>query len=461
MRRIQAKKVALVIVSISAIGIVGLWAAVAGESALGPATETSRLVSIQEFSTLDACAWDQPATSFPDLRPSLQPANLLASLAPNAALALIASLQRGEDMPGREREALFEAVEQGTAAHLRTIADTYPTYTAVGVNVRTNEIILQDMNLWSTRIFNRLDNTPPNAELTEPKRIIRGSETHIQFNNGIYIDPENGDIYSVESDTGDRMVVFAHDAGGNVEPKRILNTPHRVYSISVDEERGELYMTREYPPEVVVFRKDAEGDEAPLRVIKGDRTKLEGPHGIAVDVRNQLLYVNTWGQAASFRNPGTGRFNDPAINIYPLDADGDTPPLRVIQGDRTRLNWPGNMALNPDNGDLYVASDVDQSILVFTGLAYVRGNVPPTRAIRGDRTALTYPTGVAIDTTNQELWVSNLGNASATVYPLLADGNITPLRTIRSAPRNHTSLTFGRTAAVTYDSNRQEILVPN
>ena len=291
--------------------------------------------------------------------------------------------------------------------------------------------------------------------------MIQGEETHIQFNNGVYVDPENGDIYSVESDTGDRMVVFAHDASGNAAPKRILNTPHRVYSIAVDEEREELYVTVEYPPEVVVYRKDASGDEQPLRRIVGQRTKLEGPHGIAVDVENQLLYVNTWGQATNFRNPGTGRFNPPAINIYPLDASGDTPPVRRIQGDRTQMNWPGNMALNPDNGDLYVANDVEHSILVFTGLAYVRGNVPPTRVIKGDQTALIYPTGVAIDTTNQELWVSNLGNASATAYPLMADGNVEPLRTIRSAPREHQSLTFGRTAAVAYDPNRQEILVPN
>ena len=99
------------------------------------------------------------------------------------------------------------------------------------------------------------------------------------------------------------------------------------------------------------------------------------------------------------------------------------------------MNWPANMKVDPDSGDLYVANDVDQSVLVFTGMTYVGGNVPPTRVLKGDRTGLTYPTGVFIDTTNQELWVSNLGNASATVYPLKANGNVAPLRTIRSAAR--------------------------
>ena len=141
---------------------------------------------------------------------------------------------------------------------------------------------------------------PRGARLTEPKRIIQGSDTHIQYNNGLYIDPENGDIYSVESDTGDQMVVFGRNADGNVAPKRVLYTPHRAVSMAVDEEREELYITIEYPPSVEVYRKEAEGSEPPLRRIKGDRTRLATPHGIAIDARNQLLFVNNWGQTVGF-----------------------------------------------------------------------------------------------------------------------------------------------------------------
>jgi len=101
------------------------------------------------------------------------------------------------------------------------------------------------------------------------------------------------------------------------------------------------------------------------------------------------------------------------------------------------------------------------SVLAFSGMAYQRGNVSPTRVIKGDQTGLINPTGVAVDTANQELWVSNLGNASAVAFPLKANGNVAPLRIVRAAPADHKSLTFGRTAAVAYDPNRQELLVPN
>ena len=194
---------------------------------------------------------------------------------------------------------------------VRTLQDTYPTFTAVGVNLKTDEVILQDNNLWSARIYDRLDDTPASAQFLEPKRIVSGPDTHLQFNNGLYIDQANGDMYSVESDVGDRMVVFSGDARGNAEPKRILVTPHRVYNIAVDEEKQELYMTREYPAEVHVYRKEAEGTERALRILQGTNTGLETPHGIVVDVENQLLYVNNWGLTDQNSLAGSGGFNLP------------------------------------------------------------------------------------------------------------------------------------------------------
>ena len=435
-----------------------------------PDNTSARLVSIQESLDAGMCAWEPGAVGISAGLGVPAVSNQMVSLARERSqqAGIFAALKRGV-----QQRNLFAAVQQGGSGSLipafvelarppvRTLQDTYPTFTAVGVNLKTDEVILQDNNLWSARIYDRLDDTPATAQFLEPKRIVSGPDTHLQFNNGLYIDQANGDMYSVESDVGDRMVVFAGDARGNAEPKRILVTPHRVYNIAVDEEKQELYMTREYPAEVHVYRKEAEGTERALRILQGTNTGLETPHGIVVDVENQLLYVNNWGLTDQNSLAGSGGFNPPSIKVYALDAEGDTPPLRVIQGEQTQLNWPGAMALDPATGELYVANDVNHSILVFSGIAFINGNVPPTRVIKGDRTGLMNPTGLFIDAMHQELWVSNLGNASATVYPLKASGDVAPLRTIRSAPQGHLSLTFGRSAAVTYDANRQELLVPN
>ena len=208
-----------------------------------------------------------------------------------------------------------------------------------------------------------------------------------------------------------------------------------------------------------MYRKEADGDEKPKRLLQGESTRLADAHGIAIDTRNKLLFVNNWGNISDYQVVGTGRFESPSITIYPIDANGDTPPMRVIQGPKTQLNWPAAMALDPATGDLFVANDVGQSILVFRGTD--QGDVAPRRVIKGSKTGLSYPTGVFIDTTNKELWAANLGNSSATVYPLTASGDASPLRVIRSAPEGKISLRFGKTQAVAYDSKRQEILVPN
>ena len=342
---------------------------------------------------------------------------------------------------------------------VRNILDTDPIYSAVTVDTRLNEVYLQDPNTWSIRVFGRLDNTPADAPRTEARRVIGGPKTDVQFNSCIYIDPKNGDIYSVENDIGDSIVVFKNDAKGDAEPIRKLNVTHRAYAMAVDEDADEFFLSVQYPPQVAVYRKEASGNEKPRRLIQGESTRLSDAHGIAVDTKNKLLFVNNWGNISDYRIPGSGRFEAPSITVYPLSADGDAQPIRVLQGPATGLNWPGAMAVDPDRGELYVANDMGQAIIVFRETD--NGDAQPVRALKGSNTGLSYPTGVFVDTKNKELWAANLGNSSATVYPLGASGDTRPLRTIRSAPKGKVSLRFGKTQAVAYDSRREEILVPN
>ena len=463
-----------ILVALLAAAVIAMGSAViASQPASEQPASSPRLVSIQHFPEADGdmCAWPQETIAAgAEIYRSVQDEVYAALQKGRPGAFLMASLEQGNLADALQRGNLFAALQQGRSASpapvrtltpLRTIRDTHPTYSAIAVDVNSDEVILQDNNLWSYRVFNRLDNTPPGVAMTTPKRIVSGPDTALQFNNGLYVDPKNGDIYSVESDTGDKMVVFSRDANGNVKPKRILNTPHRVYNIAVDEVKQELFVTREFPAEVDVYRKEASGDEQPIRTIQGNETGLEAPHGIAVDSKNGLLFVNNWGHYSDFRVPGTGSFGPPSIRVYALGAKGGAAPLREIKGDKTQMNWPAAMKLNPDNGDLYVANDIGQSILVFRGAATAQGNVAPVRVLKGPKTLLRNPTGVFLDTKNQELWVSNLGNASASAYPLMANGDVAPLRVIRSAPEGKKSLNFGRTAAVAYDRNREQLLVPN
>ena len=256
---------------------------------------------------------------------------------------------------------------------------------------------------------------------------------------------------------------------------RELHTPHRTWGIAVDEGAQEIFLTVEHPPEVVVYRKMAEGEEQPIRTLVGNSTQLEDAHGIAIDTINGWMFVSNHGSTAYYETGdregsgrggrrrrianATGKFEPPSITVYPLKAEGDTPPLRIIEGPRTQLNWPAAMYLDEENGELYVANDADDSILIFRTTD--NGNVAPTRVVKGSRTGIKNPTGIFLDFKNDEMWVSNMGNHSATVFPRTASGNVAPLRTIRSAPLGKLAMAIGNPGAVEYDSKREEILIPN
>ena len=400
---------------------------------------SARLVSVEQLPDSEFCASGEATSAIATLSREFEDNNLFTALGETAVHA--------------------EDTVEVTRPPVRMIRDTYPIYSSIAVDPIRDEVVLQDTNLFGIKVFNRLDNTPPNADATKPKRVIEGPDTKNEYNNGLYIDPKNGETYNLAMDTADAIFTFRAGAEGNTEPMRILNIPHRGFQIAVDEEKQEVYSTNQYPPRLLVFRKGASGNEKPLRVIEGTHTGLADVHGVAVDVQRKLIFVGNWGNYSNYKVAGSGKFLLPSITVYPLDANGDAAPLRTIQGPKTTLDWMGAFSLDPETGNLWVANDVGNSVLVFRGTD--NGDVAPIKVLKGDKTGLDHPAGISIDTKNKEVWVSNMGNSSATCYSLTANGNATPARKIRSAPLGWKSLKFGKPQVVAYDSKREEYLVPN
>jgi DNA-binding beta-propeller fold protein YncE len=349
--------------------------------------------------------------------------------------------------------------------------------------------VLQDESRERIMVYDRLADTPQGAAFSEPKRIIGGNNTLIQDNCGVYVDPITGEIYSVTGDTSHNMVIFSPDARGNVKPDRVLKTPHRTFGIAADEEAQELFVTTQWPSTVMVFRKQAEGREAPLRILEGPATRLAIATGIALDTKNKELYVANWGVSTGFPDgktysaipiygegkyrtwdlldqqqhflrklplPGTGQIGPPSIAVFDLKASGNTAPLRVIQGPNAQLNWPDHMYVDMERRELYVANTMENTVLVFRGTD--SGNAAPIRVLKGPKTEIDRPVGVFFDAKNQELFVSNWGNSRAVVFPQSASGDVAPKRRIRTALEGIKSPMLSTLGAMTYDAKRDQII---
>lgn len=383
--------------------------------------------------------------------------------------------------PPRPSEAARAAVAKRPPIH--TIKDPRHVFAAIDVDPIRNELVAGDENNFGVVVYDRTTNTPRNAAFSEPKRVVQGDKTFLEYVCGIYIDAPSGDIYAINNDTLNWMTVWGRDAKGNVEPKRKLATPHTTVRLAVDEETQEIFMTVQDDHAISVFRKMAAEHESPVRLIQGAATQMADPHGIAIDPKTGLLYVTNWGTVGDrdysvkttttnrgegksnwpvgrlANIPGSGRNQMPSITVYRKDASGNVAPLRVIQGPHTQLDWPTEIAVHPERGEIFVANDSGHAVTVYR--ADANGDAAPIRVLKGPKSLINHPVGVKVDLKNNELWVANLGSHSATVYDITANGDATPKRVIRSGPADSRGPMLANAHTLAYDSRRGQILASN
>jgi DNA-binding beta-propeller fold protein YncE len=367
----------------------------------------------------------------------------------------------------------------GDVPPTRVVSDPYPTLHSIVVDAERNRVFMSDPNrhaLWS---YDRLA-ASKGHDAVPALTSIRGPSTGMMFVAAVTIDRERQEIYSVDNDIGDRMMVFPYDADGNVKPKRVLSVPHQAWGLSINHQRDEVAISVEAPREIVVYKREASGAEQPLRMIRGPKTGLGDPHGVYFDgTHNEIVVANHGNQggrqpqpgnvATRRRGPGAGeggsdtlvggRFDPPSIAVFAGEAHGDVPPIRKIEGVKPGLNWPMAIDVDLQHDEIVVANNGDSSIRVFRRAD--AGDVAPVRVIKGALTGINGPMGVAFDVKNNEIWVANYGDHTALVFDRTASGNVSPKRTLRNAPAGSPTVGFGNPGAVAYDSKRDEILVPN
>lgn len=356
----------------------------------------------------------------------------------------------------------------------RVVADPYPAYNGIAVDPQNGLLAASDPNRKTVLVYQPSSAKTENG-VTVPASQFMGPATNIGMVAGIALDPQHHEVFTANNDIEDTVIALPYGQQGNVTPARILSVPHQAWGLALGPQHDQLAVTVQLYNAIVFYRRDAKGVEPPLRFIRGPDTGMADPHGIFWDEQhNEVGVANHGNFRGLMKNTGAGcepatpadtdtqeagQYLPPSISIYSADAHDDARPLRVIQGDKTTLDWPMGVAADPAHDEIAVANNGDSSLLVFSRSQ--NGNVAPIRAIRGDRTQINHPMGVAFDSKTGELWVSNYGDHSILAFDRTANGNVAPRRVVRSAPPGTPVPGFGNPEGIAYDSKRQQILVPN
>jgi len=150
-----------------------------------------------------------------------------------------------------------------------------------------------------------------------------------------------------------------------------------MHDIRYDEVHDEFFVGNPFAGAILAFRGGASGEEAPIRMIQGPHTQLEGPDRLEVDPVNNEIFVPEGGDT---------------ILVYPRDGNGDVAPLRVIQGANTQLRGIRSLAVDTTRNLLIGGTQaridgVEKGVL----LIYNRtdnGNVKPRAVIDGPHTEI-------------------------------------------------------------------------
>lgn len=165
------------------------------------------------------------------------------------------------------------------------------------------------------------------------------------------------------------------------------------------------------------------GNVAPLHLINGPNTGLNQPGGLALYTAsgNSIIVVANGGNnSLTFYNRATV-----------INGTGNVPPLHILVGLDTGLNFPCGLYVDTSHQEIGVANNGNNSITIYDLTMSVDGNVSPVRTIQGPDTGLSVPCGLYVDTLHDEIGVANFGNDTITFYPRTDQGDVAPTRTLR------------------------------
>ena len=238
---------------------------------------------------------------------------------------------------------------------------------------------------------------------------------------------EARDEFYVNNPFAQAILTFRGSADGQEAPIRVIQGPKTKLisadTLEIDTTNNEIVVPQ--GDEVLVFPMMANGDVAPIRVVRGGaKMGWKSGGGVAVDPVHNLLVTDGTVEIEGQGYRTTYRTGRESILMFDRTANGEVKPLRVIRGPKTGIQGIRQMQVLPKGGWIVITQITDGGIAepegTFVGVWSINdnGDVPPRWKIEGkESNIMKKPRGVALDPKHKEVIVSDMRlNAVLTFY---------------------------------------------
>jgi hypothetical protein len=264
------------------------------------------------------------------------------------------------------------------------------------------------------------ENSPPLRRIAGQKTLLSRTMHDIRY-DALH------DEFFVTNPFAQAILVFRGGANREEAPIRVIQGPKTqlagsayagVDRLDVDPIHNEILVP--VNNSILVFAREAEGDVAPIRVIKGPATTLGSIRTLAVDtVHNLIVGSGTMdtrekGAAAAQTQPSSPQPTG-ALVMFNRTDNGNVPPRAVITGSKTGIFRIEQLQVYSPKGWIVAAQaagtgNSEEPEGVFVGVWSVNdnGDIPPRWKLAGPKSILKKPRGVALNPSNKELIVADM-----------------------------------------------------
>jgi hypothetical protein len=245
-------------------------------------------------------------------------------------------------------------------------------------------------------------------EDTLPTRALEGQKTLISRTmHALAYDSVHDEII-VNSPLAQAILIFRGGANGEEAPIRVIQGPHTQIQgtdydgndqMAFDEIHGEIYIPVDRN-KILTFSREANGDVAPLRVLAGPDTQMRGSTRghvrVGVDPVHNLLIVTSNGMG----DP------DGAASLLMFDrtANGNVKPRSVIKGPKTQVGGGSAAHVSGEKG-MIIAGCGAGSVCAWS--INDSGDTPPRWKIPVQQVAGVAPSGIALDPAHKEVIITS------------------------------------------------------